>query len=172
MPWCVREYTHTHRSFSLTQSRNGLSIDDREHLVDLRAFMSEVTQGLGSGEGVSRMRAPLQLALLISPIYLLLPIQLYKRSFSRQTMLHISESLGNRKPRILEDVEIAIWKTLISIATDRMDPIHYLQQLSDSLPWEDLKNSLCSEPAWFSTGRLHCLTVSFCFKCLSRFSGL
>ena len=71
-------------------------------------------------------------------------------------MLHISESLGNRK---LEDVKMAIWKALFSIAMDRMDPLHYLQQLSDSLPWEDLRNLLCSEQAWFSIGRLHFLTV-------------
>lgn len=128
-------------------------MDDREDIVDLRAFVSEVTQRTGVLEGVSFMRTPLQLALLISPIYLLLPMQLFKRSFSRQTMLYISESLGNHKPRILEDVEIAIWKTLFSITSEKLDPLHHLQQLSNSLPWEQIANTMSSERAWFSIGK-------------------
>jgi len=101
------------------------------------------------------MRAPLHLALLISPIYLLMPVQLFKRAYNRQTMMNISRSLGNDKPEALLNVEMAIWKTLLSLASGSLDPLDLLQRLSDELPWERIKSALSTDSncAWFSLGK-------------------
>ena len=123
-----------------------MTADLREDTNDLCTMMSAVASN-GFADGVSFMRAPLHLALLISPIYLLLPVQLFKKSYNRQTMLQISQSLGNNKPKILLDVEKAIWRTLFALALGTLDPLNLLQRLSDQLPWNDIEavSSLDSE---------------------------
>jgi hypothetical protein len=78
--------------------------------------MNETARALtGSSDGLPLLRAPLQLALLISPIYLLFPLPLYKRSFNRQLMLSIGEALGNRKPALIVEVEKAIWRVVFAL---------------------------------------------------------
>ena len=133
-----------------------VTADLREDTNDLCTMMSTVASN-GFADGVSFMRAPLHLALLISPIYLLLPVQLFKKSYNRQTMLQISQSLGNNKPKILLDVEKAIWRTLFALALGTLDPLDLLQRLSDQLPWNDIEavSSLDSERTWFSLGKFN-----------------
>jgi hypothetical protein len=96
------------------------------------------------------MRAPLHLALLISPIYLLLPMQLFKKSYNRHVMLSISTCLGNSKPQLLLDVEKEIWKTLFSLASGTIDPFDLLRQLSDTLPWNDIHAASSTDSQWFN----------------------
>lgn len=118
--------------------------------------MLKISAGHGSGDTVSCMRAPLHLALLISPIYLLLPMQLFKKAYNRHTMLSIGQSLGNHKPKILLDVEMAIWRTLFALTSGSLDPLDLLQRLSDELPWNRIQNasSTDSERTWFSLGKI------------------
>jgi len=101
------------------------------------------------------MRAPLQLALLISPIYLLLPLQLFKKSYNRNTMLAMSTCLGNSKPQVLFDVEMMIWKALCSLSSGMVDPLDVLHQLSDNLPWDRIQEASSMDSAkWFNLGTL------------------
>jgi hypothetical protein len=100
------------------------------------------------------MRAPLHLALLISPIYLLLPMTLFKKSYNRHIMLSISTCLGNSKPQVLVDVEIAIWKSLLSLASGMNEPFDVLRQLSDDLPWDNIHGLSSMDSGWFDLSLL------------------
>jgi hypothetical protein len=101
------------------------------------------------------MRAPLQLALLISPIYLLLPLKLFKKSYNRNIMLAMSSCLGNSKPQVLFDIEMTIWKALCSLASGTVDPFNVLHELSDSLPWDRIQEAFSTDSAkWFNLGTL------------------
>lgn len=101
-----------------------LSAQEHEDLEDLRMLF---TKAQGSSDGVSYLCAPLQLALLILPIYLLLPLNLFKKSYNQHTMISISTCLGNYKPPVLVDIEKAIWNTLFSLASEILDPLDLLQ---------------------------------------------
>ncbi len=121
------------------------------------------------------MRAPLHLALLISPIYLLLPMQLFKKSYNRHVMLSISTCLGNSKPQLLLDVEKEIWKTLFSLASGTIDPFDLLRQLSDTLPWNDIHAASSTDSQWFnlslaSSARIEPLDLSATLPDISQAS--
>ena len=142
---------------SLLCHRQTLSDEDQEDLNDLRSLFDELSAAQRATDGVSFMRAPLQLALLISPIYLLLPVQHFKKSYNRHTMLSISTCLGNSKPQVLVDVETAIWKTLFSLASGMIDPFDLLHKLSDDLPWDNIHAASSMDSGWFSLGRFDIL---------------
>jgi hypothetical protein len=129
--------------------RKSLSASNQHDVETIKALFDALQQ---SKEGVSYMRAPLQLALLISPIYLLLPIQHFKKSYNRNTMLSIGTCLGNAKPPLILDVEKAIWKTLFSIASGTVDPFDQLHQLSQNLPWDRIQAS-STDSSWFDLGK-------------------
>lgn len=123
--------------------------EHEEDLNDLRSVFSAISQG--ATDGVSYMRAPLHLALLISPLYLLLPVQHFKKSYNRHTMLSISTFLGNSKPKVLVDVEMAIWTTLFKLASGTVDPFDLLHQLSNNLPWDSIQ-AATKDSGWFNLG--------------------
>ena len=133
--------------------RQILSAEDEQNVNDLRSLFQNIAEVQDSTDGVSYMRAPLHLALLISPIYLLLPMQHFKRSYNRSTMLAISACLGNSKPQLLFDVECAIWKTLCSLATGTADPFDLLHQLSTDLPWDRIQAASSMDAKWFNLGK-------------------
>lgn len=130
--------------------------------MDLRFVFDGLSAGQRPTDGVSQMRAPLHLALLISPIYLLLPVQHFKKSYNRQTMLNISTCLGNSKPRILLEVERTIWRTLFSLASGLHDPIDLLHQLSEDLPWNSISAASSVHSEWFNLGAFVILMLLFC----------
>ena len=84
------------------------------------------------------LRSPLQLSLLISPIYLLFGVQLVKKNYNRRTMLLMNQVLGNRKTDLTIEVEKAIWKVVFSLAKGRLDPAQLLHRLCQDLPWEKI----------------------------------
>ncbi len=100
------------------------------------------------------MQAALHLSLLISSIYLLLPVQLTEKSYNRDTMLSIGTYLGNSKPQLLFDVEMEIWKTLFSLASGTFDPFDLLHQLSENLPWDFIETASDDVAGWFNLGKL------------------
>jgi hypothetical protein len=138
---------------SLLCHRQTLSIEDQEELKELKTLFGELAAAKRPSEGISYMRAPLHLALLISPIYLLLPLQHVKKSYNRHTMLSISTCLGNSKPQLLIDVEKAIWRTIFALASGVDDPIDLLHKLSADLPWDSIHASSPSESTWFNLGK-------------------
>ena len=142
--------------------RQTLSDEELEDLNDLRLLFNELTAAQKPTDGVSYMRAPLHLALLISPIYLLIPIQHFKRSYNRHTMLSISTCLGNSKPQVLVDVEKAIWRTLMSLASGMVDPFDLLHQLSDGLPWDNIRALSSTDSEWFNLGKFVLSIQIFC----------
>ncbi len=130
-----------------------LSVEEREDLQDLSGLISIIGDGLGStSDGLPHLRAPLQLSLLISPLYLFCPVQLYKRSFNRQQMLSTCQMLGNGKPDILIDIEKAIWRVVFILAEGRHDPMPLLRQLCDGLPWDRIKSA---KDYWFDRSESH-----------------
>jgi hypothetical protein len=68
-------------------------------------------------------------------------------------MLGISTCLGNSRPQVVFDVETVIWKTLFSLASGTMDPLDLLHQLSNDLPWDDIKAASAIDSAWFDLGK-------------------
>jgi hypothetical protein len=138
---------------SLLCHRQTLSSEDQEDLNELRLLFEGFSASQRPTDGVSHMRAPLHLALLISPIYLLLPIQHFKKSYNRHTMLCISTCLGNSKPQVLVDVEMAIWRTLFSLASGMIDPFDLLHQLSNDLPWDGIHAASPTVSEWFNIGK-------------------
>jgi hypothetical protein len=139
----------------LTFDRQTLSAEEQEDLNELRSLFEGLSQSRKSRDGVMQMRAPLHLALLISPIYLLLPMQHFKKSYNRHTMLSISTCLGNLKPQVVLDVEMVIWKSLFSLASGKIDPTDLLQQLSANLPWADIEAAPPHVSHWFNLGKFH-----------------
>ena len=95
------------------------------------AYLRQHTQG--------ELVLPLHLSLMISPCFLLMPINLVKSKFPRQAVFQVSVSnslstyhlkcsivscaLGNQKPEILLRVEKEIWKAFASIRQDSSLPV-------------------------------------------------
>jgi hypothetical protein len=77
-------------------------------------------------------------------------------------MLSISTCLGNSKPQVVLDVEMAIWKTLFSLASGMIDPFDLLQQLSADLPWADIEAAPPNISQWFNLGKFHHTMGTFC----------
>lgn len=142
--------------FTSRASGNRLSISrqDRDDLQNLYILTTNIAQRLSnSKDGLPYLRAPLQLSLLISPIYLLTPVQLHKKSFSRQLMLSTSETLGNKKPDSIIEVEKAIWRVVFSLAEGRLDPSELLQQLANDLPWSQITEASEDDRGWFTMSK-------------------
>jgi hypothetical protein len=77
-------------------------------------------------------------------------------------MLSISTCLGNSKPQVVLDVEMAIWKMLFSLASGMMDPFDVLQQLSAQLPWADIDAAPLNVAQWFNLGKFPHTISTFC----------
>jgi len=97
----------------------------------------------------------LQLSLLISPLYLLIPSQLHKKTYNRQVLLATSERLGTKKPAALLAVEKAIWKVVFDLADGCHHPTQLLKSLALDLPWGDIKQLSQDEESWFAVSASH-----------------
>jgi hypothetical protein len=117
----------------------------------------EIARKLTGSNEVSLLRAPLQLSLLISPLYLLCPFQLIKRTYNRQAMLYISRLLGNGKTELIIEVEKAIWNALFSLAEGSLDSVQLLHHLCEQLPWDKITTAAAAtsdyERHWFNLGK-------------------
>jgi hypothetical protein len=147
---------------SLLYRRRSLSAEGQEDLNDLKSLFDGLTAGQRPADGVSYMRAPLHLTLLISPVYLLLPIQHFKKSYNQHMMLCISTSLGNSKPQVLVDVETAIWKTVFALTMGTNDPFDLLHQLLADLPWNSIHGASFKDSEWFNLGKFDSSIQVFC----------
>jgi hypothetical protein len=133
-----------------------LSAQDEEDLRNLQFLTTNIAEKLStSKDGLPYLRAPLQLSLLISPLYLLIPSQLHKKSYSRQLMLSTSEVLGNQKPDTLVAVEKAIWKVVFALADGRLHPAQLLKRLADDLPWGRIAKLSPDDCSCFAIGEPH-----------------
>ena len=81
------------------------SANDAEDMKEFCSLITAISEKTGTGESLSALRAPLQLALFISPICLLFPFQIIKKSFNRQLVITTAIKLGNEKPKLILDIE-------------------------------------------------------------------
>lgn len=87
-------------------------------------------------------RSPLQLALMISPLYLFVTIRLSMKSYHRRTLIDFAAKLGPRKPPLILKVENLIWDALFKLAEGRINVYDVLLGLSNSLPWDEIESEL------------------------------
>jgi hypothetical protein len=135
--------------------------------LDSRFFTAEEREGVDhlveflqkndSGSGLAALCAPLQLSLLISPIFLLLPNQLVKDSFNRQLMISTSIALGNAKTDLILEVEHVIWKVVFELASGTLTPDRLLFRLDQDFPWPKIESEARSENErnWFQLDKLY-----------------
>jgi hypothetical protein len=72
-------------------------------------------------------------------------------------MLSISTCLGNSKPQVIIDIEMAIWRTIFFLASGMVDPFDLLHQLSADLPWDSIHAASSTDSQWFNLGMFHFL---------------
>ena len=98
-------------------------------------------------------RSPLQLALMISPLYLLVTFRLSTKSFNRRTVIDLAAKLGPHKPPLVRDVEKLIWDALFKLADGPPSAYGVLRELVNSLPWSEINDVLNGNgdaEQWFS----------------------
>ncbi|KAJ3502883.1 hypothetical protein NLJ89_g8689 [Agrocybe chaxingu] len=100
-----------------------------------------------------RLRLPLHLALLISPIYLLVFAQLHKKDWDRWKLVLSSLLLGNQKPRLLTSSELALWRAILAVAHGKNTILALLDEL-DALPWERLASVPEEHRLWFKPAHI------------------
>ena len=91
------------------------------------------TEGCPSSVAHVGSHSPLQLACLISPLYLLATLRLSTKSFHRRTVIDLAARLGPHKsPRVLA-VENLIWDALFRLAEGRTSSYVVLRDLANSI---------------------------------------
>ena len=108
-------------------------------------------EGCNSSPSHIGNHSPLQLALMISSLYLLMTSRLYLRSYHRRTLIYFAAKLGPQKPPLILAVENLIWNALFKLAEGRFLVHTVLLKLADSLPWTEINGELNpSTEAWFN----------------------
>ena len=97
------------------------------------------TEGCLSSAAPVGFRSSFQLAVMLSPLYLLSTFQLSTKSFHRKTVIDLAARLGPHKPPSILAVENVIWDAIFSLAEGRLS-VYYqvLRNLISSLPWSDI----------------------------------
>lgn len=113
--------------------------------------------------GIAMLRSALQLALLLSPIYLLLAFQIVKKSFHRRMVLEYAVKLGPHKPELLVKVEDLILDALFTLSRGKVTAHHVLQTLVENIPWAELETTSANgQRGWFASRT----SKSSCMSCL------
>ncbi|KAJ3499603.1 hypothetical protein NLJ89_g10084 [Agrocybe chaxingu] len=107
-----------------------------------------------------RLRLPLHLALLISPLYLLVFAQLHKKDWDRWKLVITSFLLGNQKPRLLTSTELALWRVIFTVARGGKSTILALLDELESLPWDELTSMPEEDRLWFQPAHTQQLVPS------------
>ncbi|KDR70306.1 hypothetical protein GALMADRAFT_144965 [Galerina marginata CBS 339.88] len=84
-------------------------------------------------------RLPLQIALFISPIFLLIPVKLRSASWDREEILRFAKALGNQKPELLQRIEKEIWFSILEIAIGTKQPYTAMKVVLENLPWSEIE---------------------------------
>ncbi len=121
--------------------------------AEFNAFIEKSqTEGIISSTANVASRSPFQLAVMISPLYLLVTRRLSTKSFHRRTVIDLAARLGPNKPSRVLAVESVIWDAIFRLAEGRVSVHTVLRDLAKSLPWSDIDTaSNCdSDQQWFS----------------------
>jgi hypothetical protein len=124
-----------------------------DHFVAQYEQFIEKCRVEGCNSSASRIgnRSPLQLALMISPLYLLLTARLSLKSYHRRTLIDSAAKLGPQKPPLILTVENLIWDALFKLAEGRSLVHDVLLDLANSLPWSEINGELNpATEAWFN----------------------
>lgn len=105
--------------------------------------------GKASSAGHASFCAPLHLALFISPLYLLLPFRIVKKSFHRRPILQISHILGPHKTPLILKIENLIWDAVFSIAEQPSRIQDIISQLMLKIPWPEVQFASTEDRDWF-----------------------
>lgn len=97
-------------------------------------------------------RSPLQLALMISPLYLFVTLRLSTKSFHRRTLIDLAARLGPHKPPRVLAVEETIWDAVFRLADGQVSAYVVLRDLANSLPWSDINIAMncVADKKWFA----------------------
>ncbi len=109
-------------------------------------------------------RSPFQLAVMISPLYLLVTRRLSTKSFHRRTVIDLAARLGPHKPPRILAVESSIWDAIFRLAEGRVSVYTALRELAESLPWSDIDMAASNceaDQQWFN---LQCAFFIFLFR--------
>ena len=152
---CMLKTSLTLLSFRTCPKPLPLSSQEEEDLNDLSLLSVLISQTVKGGDKLMFLRAPLQLSLLISPIYLLMPVQLVKRTYNRRNMVFINRLLGNGKTDLTIEIEKAIWMVVFALSEGRQDPAHLLKELCEVLPWDKINaaDSSAEHCSWFNLSK-------------------
>jgi hypothetical protein len=131
----------------------------KANLTDVAGlYITNLCKTSGKVNPNSALRFPLQLALLISPLCLLLPLNLEKRSFNRGALMQWSIQLGALKPEILQEIEKRIWKAILNIVNQPCDYLAILKDLASTFPStaiDELEKLPQTVTAWFNIDLQH-----------------
>ncbi len=148
-------------SIACLNSPRGLSDEEQQNIF-------EVFRAADQGS----MRLPLQIALFISPLALLVPVRLHATRYSQANMVLVSEmllllyfhysltctkdfhALGNSKPPLVLLIEKTIIRTLFNIASGKVRIKPAVQDLVVGLPWAEIDRLAENDPVntWFKPG--------------------
>jgi len=123
--------------------------------IEYSAFIETCrTKGCRSSAAQVGSRSPFQLAVMISPLYLLMTLRLSTKSFHRRTVIDLAARLGPHKPPRVLAVESAIWDAVFHLAEGHISVYAVLRDLANSLPWADINiASNCeADKQWFTPG--------------------
>ncbi|PPQ76658.1 hypothetical protein CVT26_013948 [Gymnopilus dilepis] len=129
--------------------------EEKDFLVDLQDVLRSISgcrQRVAGGDlSLASFRGPLQVALALSPVYMLSTKLLGNKVWNKRVLTDVSNSLGNNKPSTLLDVEKIIWNVLFLLADGQLDPREVLIRLNHDMPWADVERSskLSSSRSWF-----------------------
>ncbi|KAF9470132.1 hypothetical protein BDN70DRAFT_940030 [Pholiota conissans] len=124
-----------------------------EHFeLEFNAFVKKCqTEGTPSSAAHVGTRSPFQLAIMISPLYLLVTLRLSTRSFHRRTVIDLAARLGPHRPSCIWAVESAIWDALFRLAEGRISVYTALRGLADSLQSDlDVSSNCEADRQWFA----------------------
>jgi hypothetical protein len=134
------------RGHNNEESYKGFVKEYEQFVVDYQAEgHNSSSSRVGTG-----YRSPLQLALMISPLYLFMTFRLSVKSFHRRTLVELAARLGSHKPPLISTVENLIWDAIFRLAEGHSSAYDILHDLMDSFPWSDINGLLTrGTEEWF-----------------------
>jgi hypothetical protein len=113
-------------------------------------------------------QSPLYATIMISPLILLLPINLINLRWSRESLLQasirapryanhilpfikVARQLGNDKPNFIVEIETLIWQSIVTISLGESNAVNAIQKLIGSIPHDKFLDMENDDPIrnWF-----------------------
>ncbi|EDQ98845.1 uncharacterized protein LACBIDRAFT_335598 [Laccaria bicolor S238N-H82] len=111
-------------------------INDQE---EGKYYLEQLQAGETASYSLHELGTPLQLALLLTPFYLLFPSRIITRSYNRCLVLEAFVELTPWKTPLVLQIERSIWSSLIALADVTTTPHEALTQLVLRLPWAEIE---------------------------------